>query len=358
MTRPHDDHPEATAANVALVNALMAQLNVSPEQLAAGSITPIRTIPTFAEYIPRVRAAVTDGSIRAYGSYWERIIDRWGHRHLNEPTPTEIEEFARQVRSAALIRRNSRGGGSAAEHLIAALRCIYQHAINDRLIGPGDNPAARVRKPRRQRSLREALPEQAIAQIIRVVSETGNDPDLDLLILRLHLETACRQGGALHARRRDVDTQQCLILLHEKGQTQRWQPISPTLTASLIAHFDERGDASPEGPLLRYRNGTAVGRRRYDYLWKRVRSHLPWADAHQVSAHWLRHTTLSWVERHFGQAVAHRYAGHSDAHRQATIGVYTKATLHEVAQALAALTAEPHPLADGDPMAAMVPAQF
>jgi integrase/recombinase XerC len=28
--------------------------------------------------------------------------------------------------------------------------------------------------------------------------------------------------------------------------------------------------------------------------------------------HWIRHTTLTWVERRFGHAVAQAYAGHAD----------------------------------------------
>ena len=28
--------------------------------------------------------------------------------------------------------------------------------------------------------------------------------------------------------------------------------------------------------------------------------------------HWIRHTTLTWVERNFGYAVARAYAGHTD----------------------------------------------
>ncbi|WP_307797918.1 tyrosine-type recombinase/integrase [Actinoplanes flavus] len=350
-------HQEST--NIALVTALMAQLNVTAEQITNGaSSSPRKPAPTFAEFIPHVVDAVTPGTRRAYSTYWQRILEQWGHRRLDEPTPTEIQQFAQRTRESAARRRNSRGGGAAAEHLIAALRCIYHYARNDRLIDADDNPAARVRKPRRQRSLREALPERAVAQIITVASETGNDPDLDLLILRFHLETACRQGGALQARRRDLDTEQCLILLREKGQTERWQPISPTLAAALATHFSERGDGNPASQILRYRNGRPVGKRRYDNLWNRIRSYLPWADSHQVSAHWLRHTTLTWVERHFGQSIAHRYAGHADPSRQATISVYTKATLREVAQALAALTGEPHPLADGDPMTVMLTARL
>ena len=35
-------------------------------------------VPTFAEYIPVVSAAVSDGCRRAYGSYWNRVTDQWG----------------------------------------------------------------------------------------------------------------------------------------------------------------------------------------------------------------------------------------------------------------------------------------
>ena len=34
-------------------------------------------MPTFAEYVPVVSAAVTDGTRRAYGSYWNRLIGHW-----------------------------------------------------------------------------------------------------------------------------------------------------------------------------------------------------------------------------------------------------------------------------------------
>ena len=62
--------------------------------------------------------------------------------------------------------------------------------------------------------------------------------------------------------------------------------------------------------------------------------------------HWLRHTTLTWVERNFGYAVARAYAGHSDNTGDAgSTTTYVRATIHEIASALAVLTGEPHPLA-------------
>jgi integrase len=146
----------------------------------------------------------------------------------------------------------------------------------------------------------------------------------------------------------DLDEEQCLVRLREKGGTERWQPVSPTLMGHLIHHAAER-NAPPTGQLLRYRNGKPVSRRRYDGLWERTGKALPWVAVQGVTAHWIRHTTLTWVERNFGYAVARAYAGHNDSnHNAGTTTTYVRATIHEVATALAALTGEPHPLASGD----------
>jgi hypothetical protein len=134
------------------------------------------------------------------------------------------------VKTHVVVRRNACGGRSAAEHLVAALRCLYRHAQDDGLITEVDNPARKVAKPRRLPSTRRAVPDARLAEINQVAANTGDDPDLDSLLLRLHTETACRRGGALALRPRDPDPDQCLILLREKGETVRWHPASPTLS--------------------------------------------------------------------------------------------------------------------------------
>jgi integrase len=90
--------------------------------------------------------------------------------------------------------------------------------------------------------------------------------------------------------------------------------------------------------------GQAITSRRYDHLWKRIGTQLPWVAAQSISTHWLRHTTLTWVERHFGYGIARAYAGHTDSTGPATT-TYIKADLQAVATALAAMTGQPHPLA-------------
>jgi integrase/recombinase XerC len=323
---------------------LLARMGISPADLLQA--VPGRSpAPTFAEYIPVVSAAVGAGTRRVYGSYWNRIGDQWGGRRLDEPSPSEIERLVEYVKGHTVARRNARGGRSAAEHLIAAMRCLYTRAVADGLLAEADNPARKVAKPRRLPSTRRAVPDTRLAEINQVAASTGNDPALDCLLLRLHTETACRRGGALALRPADLDPDQCLILLREKGGTVRWQPVSPTLMAHLQQHAAD-WHAQPAGQLLRYRDGTPLTYRRYDHLWQRIGEHLPWVAIQQISTHWLRHTTLTWVERSFGYGVAHAYAGHTDRGTDpSTTTTYIRASIQEVAAALAALTGEPHPLA-------------
>jgi hypothetical protein len=116
------------------------------------------------------------------------------------------------------------------------------------------------------------------------------------------------------------------------------------LATRLAEHATCRGAILRTDKLLRYRTGVALTSRRYDHHWHRLGERLPWVAAQGVSTHWLRHTTLAWVERHFGYGVARAYAGHTDSTGPATT-TYIKADLHAVAAALAAMTGQPHPLA-------------
>ena len=188
---------QQAAVDAALL--ILERMGLSPDDLTA---TPRNRPPmqTFADYVPVVSAGVTDGTRKAYGSYWNRVVEQWGDRRLDDPTPSEIKQLVAYVRANTVPRRNARGGRSAAENLIAALRCLYRHAQDDGLIDERDNPARKVDKPRRLPSTRRAVNDVRLAEINQIAATTGDDPELDTLILRLHTETACRRGGAPCAR--------------------------------------------------------------------------------------------------------------------------------------------------------------
>lgn len=335
--------------DVATALHLLTRLGLTVEDLSI-SVSPPAAVPTFTSYLRQLRASISPVTVKNYDSYWHVIETTWGGRKLDEPTPTEIDQLINTHRAHAVVRANSRDGRGAAASFVSALRCIYRHAEGDSLIHPADNPASRIRRPPQLPSPRHALSLAHVMELAEVASTTGNDPELDALIFRLHLETACRRGGTLALRVADLNSTDCLLQLHEKGGTVRRQPISPSLTRHLLNHVRTRGGTDTIAALLRYRNGKAMGRRRFDYLSQRLREHLPWAQALQFSIHWLRHTTLTWVEREYSYAVARAYAGHAPA-PTSSLGAtftYVRAGLPEVAHALSALTGEPHPLAATD----------
>ncbi|MEU3768651.1 site-specific integrase [Amycolatopsis keratiniphila] len=340
----------ASSQDLETARLLLDRLGVDPAELLTtpspeDGLSQRRPMPTIREWIPVVAALLSPSTAASYGSYWAKAEAVWGDRPMDTITATEIKAQSEIARATAVVRRNSRGGRNAAENFIAAVRCLYKHLENDGRLDQQCNPARRVTKPRRNASTRRALPNGQLSELNDVVASTGDDPELDALLCRLHEETACRRGGALALRPRDLDRLQCTVLLREKGETERWQPVSPTLMRHLIVHGEERGDGNRDEQLLRYANGNPITKRRYDYIFRRVQAELEWARALQVTAHWLRHTTLTWVERNFGIGVARAYAGHSDTGSDLTTTSYVKADITEVAAALAALTGEPHPLA-------------
>jgi len=333
------------ASDVDAMRALLERLGLRPEQLL--SKPAAQTMPTFADYVDRVAAAVPASTLRVYGTYWRKLKAAWGHRRIDEPSHTEVKQFVLNIKGQVVVRRNARGGRTAMEHMVAAFRCLYSFAIDDGFIAVTDSPAATIERPRRLPSNRYALTPSQLAEINETAAATGNDPQLDSLLLRLHHETACRRGGALALRPIDLNPRLCLIRLREMGETERDQPVSPTLMAALVLHV-KRGDGDEQGQLLRTRTGKPITRRRYDYLWGRLGREIPWVRALGVSAHWLRTTTLTWVERNYGYAVARAFAGHNDRRSNAgTTTTYVRADIYEIAAALSAFTHERHPLLDG-----------
>jgi hypothetical protein len=119
VTTPHlAGHPAASQqAIVEAARLMLAQMGLSPGDLVAGPADR-PPVPTFAEYVPVVSAAVTAGTRRAYGSYWNRVLEHWGERRLDEIAPpwrlfsSRSPRAAVRVRDSAASRRGSHSTGS------------------------------------------------------------------------------------------------------------------------------------------------------------------------------------------------------------------------------------------------------
>ena len=97
--------PTPSAADVDAARLLLERLGVSPADLVAAH-QERAPAPTFAEYVPIVRAAVGAGSRRVYGSYWNRITEHWGARLDQEEHHLEFRPDPTTHRLSAAERRN------------------------------------------------------------------------------------------------------------------------------------------------------------------------------------------------------------------------------------------------------------
>ncbi|MEU0877487.1 site-specific integrase [Lentzea sp. NPDC005914] len=289
----------STQADVQALVQLMQHMNVEPEELLAAA--RVQELPTFEQFMPLVRDAAPPASQVVYRAYWKKIVACWGTRRLDEPTAREVGDLIEEVRANAQRRRNYGDGSGAACHTYYALRRVYQLAVDEGLLSSRRNPMARVTKPRQAKSRRYALSPQLYREIVQVAAGTGLDPRLDSLLLRFHLETAARTGGALNLRLGDLDPERLLIVLREKNSVTRKQPVSRALMQALLDHAEERGVRDKESPLLRFPDGRPMTKIRYRRLWDRVQMHIKVVDEESISTHWLRHTTLTWVERNWAR---------------------------------------------------------
>lgn len=333
-------------ARVALEELEAMGLTVDDLLAVAGSERPARpTMPTVAEYVDVVRDGYKPRTQRTYNSYWKLLVELHGDLPLNRVTVDDLIAVANEAERRARTRRAGSDGRASRESCVAAMRGVFTRAHTAGLVTT--NLARKVEKPRRLPNRRRAYSPSEIEDVWKAVAITTRDPDLHLFLVRFHLESGARRQGAINLRLGDIDPDRQTIWLREKFGAEREQPVSRSLIDATLQLARTRGAVNPDDRALRTarrRNGTCCGisDRTYDRLFERAQEHIPWAQRTPVCAHALRHTAIKAVDRLAGPTVAQGFAGHAAT---SVTGVYTRASLGEIAAAVAVLTGEPHPLA-------------
>jgi hypothetical protein len=135
-------------------------------------------------------------------------------------------------------------------------------------------------------------------------------------------------------------TRPVLIVGHgARTAAEEVRTLAERLHAPVLTTFKAKGlvpDHHPLGAGVLGRSGTPVASwlmneadllivvgasfANHTHLWHRIGNRLPWVATQQISTHWLRHTTLTWVERTFGYATARAYTGRTHRHRRSYAG--------------------------------------
>lgn len=283
--------------------------------------------PTHVEFLPEVIASCRPSTLQTYRAGFNRIVERFGDRPLSAVRTGELDTLSTAVQGQVRARIGTAGLG-AAHNLTDAARYFYRHAVNSGHISA--NPATAMRTVSRQRRARRPLEGWELEAIADATALGSRDPELDLLLLAFHRETAARQGGALALRVMDLNPSRSSVLLIEKGNNERELPVSGDLMQRILRCADDRGASLPADRVFRSARRTPITRRKYNTLFGPARRQLPWADRLGVSIHWYRHTTLTDIAMATNTRVAAAYAGHAD---RSVTDIYTHVAYQDLVAA-------------------------
>lgn len=317
-----------STAGLDVIQALLASGTVSRHALEqALTLVASPAAPTHSEFVPLAEASCTPGTLRTYRTTFRRLAREYGDRPVNQVTAPELHALALRFRAAAVAATGGTGVG-AQEGFIRGARRFYRVAKDHGYLTA--NPADDVEYAKRNPRVRRALTADELQAVYTVALATTRDPELDLLILDFHRETACRQGGATNLRITDLNIDRGSVLLREKFGTEREIPCSRDVQQRIARLWSDRAPSRTALEALRLRRGTPLTRRHYNVLFGKVQDALPWAKRLGVSAHWLRHTTLTDISRATNGRIAAAYAGHAAS---STTDIYTTVTFEELVAA-------------------------
>lgn len=327
-------------------------------------VREIRMLDELSRSRARIKADGTmrlkdTSTFRTYETTWKRLEEMYGEVPIADLTLVNIKQVAlRAQRSARAkgeaknVKRMQNGfsaisatGNAGYNRSLCAMSALFNYAVENNLVE--SNIVNHIKKLSEANPKRGKMSPEECDELLQAALQGGNDPVLDHLFLWTLLETGARVGGLLHMQLQDINLTNQTVTLHEKGSTERVQPVSPELAQALYDFAVERDAISPTDSVFRFGgNKSGVYRpltsRHIDTMWARLRKQLPWVEEGNLSSHALRRSILTVVERYTSPSVARRFAGHSQ--RNVTEG-YTEASDVEVAKAHQLIFGSTHPLA-------------
>ena len=293
---------------------------------------------------------------RTYNTYWKRLEAKHGAMLVRDVTQKLVLEFCAEGAVGAVerhqvsdVNRKSvgkpikiRDGAQTYNHSLCAFSVVLTYAVEKGYIK--QTPLRKVKRRELMPSNRRGL---TVEQIMDTALNGGNDPVLDYLLLWTMLETASRVGGLLRLRVGDVDVKNQYIVFHEKGSKNHKHPITRALASALLQLAAERGSTKPSDPIFRYHpdaagKGRPMKAKRFETLWNRIQRELDWVREEEVTSHWYRHTSTTFVSR-VAPRVAATWAGHTPSD---VTSRYTSVTPEELVKAHEDLFGQPHPTLD------------
>ena len=235
---------------------------------------------------------------------------------------------------------------------MSAIRQLYRFAYEEGW--RSDNPASRIRNPRKARTLPKYLTEEEVSRLLEAAGQTGKtdcDRARNACMLELLYATGMRVSELVSLPLAATEGNPDMLLIVGKGSKERMVPLSAPARAKLLEWRRRRKQLEDAGP--------AKGRKKSKFLFPsrgkaghfdRVRFYLlikqialsAGLDPEKVTPHRLRHAFATHLLANGADLVAiQTLLGHADV---SSTEIYT----HVLDERLKSLVFERHPLAIGN----------
>lgn len=332
MNEPHPSaRPTNRRARLLMIEDVLAAIGVTPQELEAVSRRRSTAPPdlTLGEF---VHTHALETQLRAtsmwstYRSGLRAFVKDWGDLELSAITAEHVERTLEHLEEQG--KASGHSGSYQWEHGLRSIRWVLAKVLQAGLLDVNVGRFVKFRV--RPESTRRPLTTTELETLLRVCHTTGNDPALDFLIVWFLRETACRRRALITLTLGAIDVSIDAVVLHEKNGRRPRIPISTDLRAAIEQHAHDRGADTQDSSarVFRYANGSPLTERRFDSLFQRVQRRIQIGGG-AITAHWIRHTTLTDVRVLAGRSVAAAYAGHRPNSGDAIDG-YTRVTFQEL----------------------------
>ena len=225
---------------------------------------------------------------------------------------------------------------------LSSLKQFYTFAFQEGW--RADNPAARIKGPKKQKKLPKTLREQDVSALLAAAGKTGRARVRNACLFQLLYATGLRVTELVSLPIAAVQGDPRMILVKGKGGVERMVPLSPPAKAALAEWLPERAAAQKEkGQNSRFLfpgrdPGKHLSRVQFFRLVEQVALKAG-LDPSAISPHTLRHAFATHLLANGADLRAiQMLLGHADI---ATTEIYT----HVLDARLKALVLEKHPLA-------------
>ena len=208
-----------------------------------------------------------------------RVLDK----PLNTASADDLERYLAELRSRGLA-------AATVARRLAALRSFYRHLV---LIGArGDNPAAELRPPRRQRRLPHPLSSAEAERLIEAAAGVQPRDLRDRALVELLYGAGLRVSEAVGLERAGVDLDNRIVRCLGKGDKERIVPIGRQ-AAEALTRYQARGrpflERRPRPELFLNARGGALTRAGAFLILRRLAG-VAGLEPERIHPHLLRHS--------------------------------------------------------------------